>query len=281
MSRSDRTTIIVKKAGQSYKICKIWFGADGSYYVTSPYHCSGEAMLVKTTVAYGRPDPSVSMSDMLDVANLEEGDQLKLSHHPDGFAQFSGKGVCSGLDAAGNPRGIGVQARELLYVPDGPTFILTVNAIEKFKEHDEPHDSDMVFDFDKLVPIPGDYGVRLEGHYLHPEFRRFVQTANDGTQWVSVIHPMRAILHLRALIAPLSCAIPAVIGFDFFASPSSDEHPDFVLSGPGGNLRDNPRGQNVADQISAVYPRPAEMPIRRNVDYPQREVPPSPAENAG
>ena len=81
------------------------------------------------------------------------------------------------------------------------------------------------------------------------------------------------------LIAPLNCAIPAVIGFDFFASPSSEEHPDFVLTGPGGNLRDNPRGQNVADQISAVYPRPKGMSIRRNVDYPERDVPISPNEN--
>ena len=109
MPRSDRTTIVVKKGGRSYKVCKIWFGPDGSYYVTSPYHQSGEAMLVKATVPYGGPVQWVPMSDILDIANLEDGDQLKLSHHPDGFCQFSGKGVHSGLDAAGNPKGIGIQ----------------------------------------------------------------------------------------------------------------------------------------------------------------------------
>jgi hypothetical protein len=83
-------------------------------------------------------------------------------------------------------------------------------------------------------------------------------------------------MNLRALVAPLTCDIPAVIGFDFFPSPIMENSPDFVLSGPGGNLRDNPQGQNVADQISAVYPPPDGMPIHRNVDYPQREAPPSP-----
>jgi len=282
MPHQDRTTVIVQKKGRLYKVCKIWFGSDGSYYVTSPYHQSGEAMLVKATINYAMgPKHLVPITEMLDIANLEDGDQLKLSHHPDGFCQFSGKGVYSGLDAAGNPKGVGIQARELMHVPDGPTFILIVNAIEKFKPHDEPQESDLVFDYDNLVPIPGDYGFRLEGHYLQPEFRRFVQTAHDGTQGVSVIHPSRAILNLRALVAPLNCAIPAVIGFDFFPSPTSDDHPDFVLSGPGGNLRDNARGQNVADQISAVYPRPVDIPIRRNVDYPERVVPPASPNQGG
>jgi hypothetical protein len=231
-------------------------------------------MLVKAAVAYGRgPNQWVPLTDMVDIANLEEGDQLKLSHHPDGFCQFSGNGVCSGLNADGSPKGIGVQARALSHVSDGPTFILTVNAVEKFKPHDEPQESDLVFDYDKLVPIPGPYGFRLEGHYLQPDYRRFVQVGSDGARFISVIHPSRAILNLRALLAPLTCPIPAIVGFDFFASPTSCDHPDFVLSGPGGNLRDDPLGHSIADQISAVYPRPPGIPIRRNVDYPARGIP--------
>ena len=272
MARSDRTTIVVHKAGRLYKICKIWFGSDGSYYVTSPYHKSKKATLVKTTVPYGLGrEELVPLSAMLDIASLDDGDQLKLSHHPDGFAQFSGKGVFSGKDSAGNPRGVGVQARALSHVAPGPTFILTVNAVERFDSFEDGDSTALIFDYDKLLPIPGQYGFRLEGHYVQPEYRRFVQAASDGTQWIQMIHPSRAILKLRALPAPLDCELPAVVAFDFFASPSSDEHADFVLSGPGGNLRDDPHGRNVADQISAIYPPPAGMPIFRSVDYPQRD----------
>jgi hypothetical protein len=282
MPRSDRTTIVVKKAGHSYKICKIWFGSDGSYYVTSPYHRSGRAMLVKATVGYeGGPIHEVPMSDIIDIAGLEAGDQLKLSHHPDGFCQFSGKGVYSGKHPDGSPNGVGVQARALPHVAAGPTFIVMVNAIEMFEPYEETDETPLIFNYDALVPIPGKYGFRLEGHYLNPGFRRFVTTASDGTLWISLIHPMSAILHLRALVAPLNCAIPAVIGFDFYPSPVDlgSEVPDFVLAGSPGNLRDDPRGQNVADQLSAVYPPPDALPIRRNVDYPQREVPDSLTEN--
>lgn len=274
MASSNRTTIVVTKAGYAYKICKIWFGSDGSYYVTSPYHRSGQAVLIKATVAYGRDsEQMVPLSDLIDIASLEDGDRLKLSHHPDGFCQFSGKGIYSGKNTDGSMKGVGVQARALHYVPDGPTFILTVNAIEKFEPYKETQEPKLVFDYDKLVPISGNYGFRLEGHYLQPEYRRFVQTHADGSQWISLIHPARAIMQLRTLIAPATIAIPAVIAFDFFPSPVTDEHPDFVLSGPGGNLRDDPRGQNVADQLSAVYPPPHGLPVHRSVDYPQREFP--------
>lgn len=36
--------------------------------------------------------------------------RLKLSHHPEGFLQFSGHGVVSGRDAEGHIRGIGVKS---------------------------------------------------------------------------------------------------------------------------------------------------------------------------
>jgi hypothetical protein len=34
--------------------------------------------------------------------------RLKLSHHPDGFVQFSGHGIKSGRNADGTPKGLGV-----------------------------------------------------------------------------------------------------------------------------------------------------------------------------
>ncbi len=233
-------------------------------------------MLVKATVNYETgPEHLIPISDLLDIASLEEGEHLKLSHHPDGLCHFSGKGVYSAKDDYGHPKGVGVRTRALTHVADGPAFVVTVNAIEKFERSLSLDVSDIVFDFDALAEIPGPYGFHLEGHYFQPNYRRFVEKRDDGSHWISVIHPSRAILHLRALLSPASCAIPSVIGLDFFASPICDGSADYVLSGPAGNLRDNNFGQNVVDQISAVFPAPKDVEIRRNVDYPQPSVVPN------
>jgi hypothetical protein len=268
-----RPTVVVQKGGSLYKVCKIWFGQDGTYYVTSPYHRARQAMLVKATVNYETgPDHLIPISDLLDVAGLEEGEHLKLSHHPDGLSHFSGKGVYSAKDEYGHPKGVGVRTRALTHVGDGPAFVVTVNALEKFEQKQALEASDIVFDYDALAEIPGPYGFRLEGHYFQPSYRRFVEKRDDGSQWITVIHPSRALLRLRAILAPTNCAIPSVIGLDFFASPIGEGSADYVLSGPGGNLRDNEFGQKVADQISAVFPAPECVPMRRNVDYPQQSI---------
>jgi len=273
MSKLRRPSIVVRKGGSHYKVCKIWFGQDGTYYVTSPYHQARKAMLVKATVNYETgPEHLIPISNLLDVAGLEEGEHLKLSHHPDGFCHFSGKGVYSGKDEYGHPKGVGVQTRALTHVGDGPAFVVIVNALEKFEQKQDLDASDIVFDFDALAEISEPYGFHLEGHYFQSTYRRFVEKRDDGSQWISVIHPSRAILRLRTILAPTDCALPSIIGLDFFASPIGEGSADYVLSGPGGNLRDNEFGQNVADQISAVFPPPKSIPMRRSVVYPQRNA---------
>ncbi len=101
----QKHTVVVEKDGQLRKMFKIWFGADGSYYVTVPYHTARTAHLWKRTVPYdtsfGKLFSSTSQ-DVVDAAILEDDDgRLKLSHHPDGFCQFSGHGVLSGKDKNG------------------------------------------------------------------------------------------------------------------------------------------------------------------------------------
>ena len=45
-------TVVISAKGKSHKICKVWYGSDGSYYVTVPYHPANKAILLKQTVNY-------------------------------------------------------------------------------------------------------------------------------------------------------------------------------------------------------------------------------------
>ena len=107
-----RATIIAEKDGQRRKLFKVWFGQDGSYYVTAPYHSAKTATLWKRTVGYDTPFGKMAVDPLdtvVDVATLDDDEgRLKLSHHPDGFCQFSGQGILSGRDENGQIKGVGV-----------------------------------------------------------------------------------------------------------------------------------------------------------------------------
>ncbi len=108
------STIIATTNGKKHKLLKIWFGGDGSFYVSAPYHPSKSATLVKRTVCYdtGFMRPTLQVPAIVDAGLFEdEESQIKLSYHPSGFCQFSGKGLMSGVDEKGKPKGIGVWAR--------------------------------------------------------------------------------------------------------------------------------------------------------------------------
>jgi hypothetical protein len=106
MSMANHPTIVVSKGGVSYKVCKVWFGADGSFYVTVPYHPARRAVFLKMTADYTTAQGGqwVPHDGALEVAILDDDDgRPKLSCHPDGFCQFSGQGIVSGKDESGEP----------------------------------------------------------------------------------------------------------------------------------------------------------------------------------
>lgn len=280
MANNQRTTVILKDAGRTHKICKIWFGSDGTYYVTVPYHSSNKAVITCATLNYAAgPLHEVPVSDLLEVASLDDEGRLKLSHHPDGFCQFSGSGVLSGRDENGRPRGVGVFARALTHVANGPTFGLVFHGLQEFATCEEASGEDAVFDTAYLAQLPDCSGFRLEGYYLRPDFRRFVETDSRGTQWISLIHPTAAVLRLRVILAPTACKLPGLIGLHMFSvAPRSDSQSGFAITGPGGNLRDNAKGENVGDMISAIYPPPQQIETRRDLTYSPRN---NPSERSG
>jgi hypothetical protein len=94
------------------RISKIITMADGGYAVLAPYHAAREGWLAKYQVDYrGTESRIVPFGDM---THYTAADRVKLSHHWDGFVQFSGESpgkIVSGRDpSTGQPRGLGVQS---------------------------------------------------------------------------------------------------------------------------------------------------------------------------
>lgn len=253
-------TIIYEAGGVRCKLCKVMFGSDGSYYVTSPYHPAEKAFLCKLTVNYTLDESAVSFSELIDYGSVEDDDhRLKLSHHPDGFIQFSGQGIVSGIDEQGQIRGMGVRSWPLTQPVKGPAFAIAMRGIEHFQVVERVSSEDCVFTEQGVVPMPGDGPLTfaLEGHYFPALWRRFVQLEPDGTYSISVSHPNGAVLRLKVLFPPKRSPIQGFLGMELYTEVGDVETPtpSFILSSSTENLRCNEQGEQLGDQISCVYPR--------------------------
>ena len=268
-------TVLISAKGKLYKICKIWYGSDGSYYVTVPYHPANRAVLLKLPVNYVASVPTgpdheyvVSQSEALDDGSSDDA-RIKLSHHPDGFAQFSGHGLISGKNPDGSPKGIGIQTWPLEHGCRGPAFSLSVRGIEQFEPAGDKVQNACVLNYDELTVIPGSTRAVIEGHYFPLLWRRFIRTRPDGKKFIPIVHPAGVILELSVLLPGDACPIGGFIGLDFFGSidhePSSDS--GYCLSSSTGNLRQNEKGEMIGDGLYCMYPRPDGMPTSRSLDY--------------
>jgi hypothetical protein len=265
-------TIVYEKGGIRYKLCKMFFGNDGSYYVTSPYHPAEGAMLFKQTVNYALSEMEASLEQAIDVAADDDDEKrIKLSHHPDGFLQFSGQGIVSGKDSNGNIRGIGVMSWPLDRPARGPAFGLTICGPEHFEKVNRVKDTACVFGHGELTPVPGPHVFILEGYYLPALWRRFIRVRSDGTRVVPLVHPAGVVVELKAIFPSEQCARQNFFGLEMYTVPilEGETHETaFTISGSTGNLRQNEHGQELGDGIYCRYPRDFNAPVRRSLEYP-------------
>lgn len=270
-------TIVYEKDGNLYKLCKVFFGNDGSYYVTSPYHPAHGAVLFKATVNYALSEMEIPLEQAVDVAAAEDDEKrIKLSHHPDGFLQFSGQGIVSGKDAEGNIRGIGVMSWTLDNPARGPAFGLAMYGLEHFEKADRVRDIPCVFKHEELTPLPGPCIFSLEGYYLPALWRRFVRVRPDGTRIIPIVHPAGAVIELKAIFPSEQCARQNFLGLEMYTQPLIDDEVHeaaFTISGSTGNLRENEQGQVLGDGIFCRYPRSFDVPNQRSLDYPPPSAP--------
>lgn len=266
---SGNHTIIYEKSGIKHKLCRVFFGPDGSYYVTSPYHPTEKAILLKMTVNYALSEMQIPFEQAIDIASAEDDEKrLKLSHHPDGFVQFSGEGILSGKDSDGKIRGIGIMSWPLDAPVLGPAFGISIIGVQDFKLSAQPKGETCIFHEEEITPMPDADVITLEGYYFPALWRRFIKVEPDGTRTISIMHPARAVLRLKVIFPMERCSRQGFIGIELYTVCSNprDVSPAFMLSGPTDNLRNNEEGQLLGDGIYCMYPRFGITP-RRSVDY--------------
>ena len=249
-------SIIYKKDNYLYKICKIIFAKDGSFFVTSPYHPINKATVGIMSFRYGKHGemmriPIKSMG--IDCGYLDDDGRLKLSHHPDGYAQFSGAGVISGKDEKGKPKGIGIQSWPLENPPAGPAFTITLLGLEQFKSVETANKYDCIFD-DKFLPPTEKFsdfeneskGFVLEGYYFESNRRNFIQTDVNGERFILYWHPTGLAMKLNVLLPMEKCEIQGFIGVRLYPIIMSWEKETcvFVLNSSAGDLDNDSTGNS-------------------------------------
>jgi hypothetical protein len=121
--------------------------SDGGYSVLAPYHAAREGWLARTHVDYTKTEMQMSFSDM---ENFTADDRVKLSHHFDGFVQFSGENpqkIRSGRDpVTREPKGLAIQSAPIMRpIPTGPTFGCVAWGLSSYRELATPRRSDLHF----------------------------------------------------------------------------------------------------------------------------------------
>jgi len=120
----DGWRVIIEDGGDFHAVCKIQPLSDGGYALIAPYHAAREGWLYKHEVDYRKYVNTVKLSDM---QHFVASDRVKLSHHWDGFVQFSGENsqtIRSGRDPfTGEPKGLAIMSAPIWKpIKDGPTF---------------------------------------------------------------------------------------------------------------------------------------------------------------
>ena len=261
MARTASYTIAYTAGQDSVDLCRLIFGGDGSYYVTAPYHPLNRALLGIYTVNYAREN-LIALGEAIDLAVLDDDERrLKISHHPDGFLQFSGEGIRSGRDDSGEPCGIGITSWPLNNPTFGPSFSLVFSNPLDCGRRATPKKTHLLFDERDIAHMrKGTSGLRITGYYLPARWREFVYRGADGQYWLHLLHPNgQALKRLRVALASTEADYSGLIGLEVL--PHSLEGvgegtPMFIMSTSTGNLRRSQEGDLLGDQLLCFYPEP-------------------------
>lgn len=260
VARTAAYTVAYERDGNAVDLCKVIFGGDGSYFVTAPYHPHNRATAAIITVNYAEDEGTVALADAIDLAVLEDDDRrLKLSHHPDGFLQFSGEGVVSGRNPDGTPKGLGVFSWPLVQPTIGPSFGISFSDPLRSGRPSTGGAGTITLPHNEIEHMSvGQAGLHIEGYYFPARWREFVYRGHDGAWWIYLVHPQaQAAKPLRVLLASKECDFPGFIGVE--ARPhelvDDDGQGRFFMSSSTGSLRRNADGQLLGDQLVCMYPR--------------------------
>lgn len=279
MGRTVSYTLCYEADSRAVDLCKIMFGGDGSYYVTAPYHPLNRAVIAKMTINYAAGEQYNALSDALDVGVLDDEDKrLKLSHHPDGFLQFSGHGVLSGLDELRRPRGLGVFSWPLIKPTLGPSFSVAFSDPFALGRTSKKSGLRLVFREDEVehMRTPSIRGLIVTGYYFPARWRELVYKL-DGQWWLDLVQPhAQAVKRLKVVLASVESDFPGFLGLEVAphdVNPGQEE-PSFFISSSTGNLRRNAKGDLLGDQLVCMYPDMTDGEwTGRSLNYPLNDPP--------
>ncbi len=256
--------VVIEEPAGLRAVCKIETLADGGYTVLAPYHAERQGWLTKFQVNYDQKHMQIALGKM---EHFTADDRVKLSHHTDGFVQFSGEvagKIRSGRDAdTGEPKGLAIMSAPIgKPITSGPTFGLVVWGMDEFRRLDHTRASDLIFRQDDIYYRrcrPGTCNAyHLEGWVFWPEMWAGVR----GTLYtlrISVgfrnFEGSGSNLEFRVIPLPTTESFLGIMIHRLhvdFPWPSG-----FRLGGPS----DRRQGSNLGTTLQAMYPRPAALTI--------------------
>ncbi|HEX3856718.1 MAG TPA: hypothetical protein VHY30_05415 [Verrucomicrobiae bacterium] len=257
---------------QTYKICRVFYGQDGSFYATVPYHPQKKAVLFLATVNYSKHEQRIATKELVELADLEdEALNLKYSHHPDGFIQFSGNGIVSGKNADGSPKGMGIHSWPLNQPIAGPAFAVTITGVEKFTPLTETEPADILFSNSEIAINASHYTLFLEAHYFPKLWSRFIRRTKTGERELLVSHPAGGVISMRPLFPPHECPNQNFLAIEMYAEAAEAQNDScqIIFSGSTGNIRQNEEKEKLGDGLYYMFPD-HEIPAKRNLNYHRR-----------
>jgi len=236
--KSNKTTIVFEKSGHEYKIFKLLYQTDGSYYVTAPYHKEDTAFLYKMEVDYRSTVQQISWNQAVEKMELEDENRcLKLSHHPTGFLQFSGSGVRSGLNPDGSPKGMGIQSWLHSKPPRGPAFGLSIKNIRSLKENTSIRSENLVIKDSEVVNGIDLNDLIISAHYIPIEFVPYIFIENE-VEYFSITHPSGTNIKLY-VVRPdnlQNCVGFLGLNIQMAKLQHGENESGFIFSTSGGNF---------------------------------------------
>ncbi len=258
MTATRRITLAIELGGEVIKLMKFWWGTDGSYYFSCPYIPGGRVLLFKTTVNYNKQEQESSFDEALELALLENDERrLKVSHHPDGFLQFSGEGVRSGRDTEGQPKGIGTTSWRVDRPTRGPSFGMSVFGLHAFARLKQPRSDNLVFREEEVSLPPGWTSLHIEGYILPSLWARFVRRERSRSV-INLSHPAGAVLTMPVVFTPPDISVPSIFAAEIYGGfgvfQEAQQKGGFLMSTSTGNLRRNTEGELLGDGLFAASP---------------------------
>jgi len=264
MATNRYTVILQETDGKRYQLCRVLLTSDGSYFVTCPYHRSEKVFLTRMRINYKNlskrnHEPPVEYSIVDD-----DDHRIKLSHHPDGFVQFSGHGLISGRNEDGTPKGLGLMSWPLARPTAGPACAITIQKPTAFKEAGGSSRGDVLFQAANLYRTDFDNGVVIEMYYFPATWRRFIRdSANGPVIWLK--HPSGAVLELRVCASPPDNWKVGFLGVDLWPCPVQlGAESGFLICSPAGKLSYNIDKELEGEAIYASFPV-----VKRDIPAPR------------